>query len=82
MARTIGARAVAGGNTVEVMGRDQSKAADLANQVDKKLWDQMATLPLYQKPTFIAYQSSVQGVEDNASQAGPLWNSEVWSQKQ
>ena len=30
MARTIGARAVAGGNTVEVMGRDQSKAADLA----------------------------------------------------
>ena len=30
MARTIGARAVAGGNTVEVMGRDQSKTADLA----------------------------------------------------
>ncbi|MEU6520018.1 NAD(P)-binding domain-containing protein [Streptomyces sp. NPDC046978] len=30
MARTIGARAIAGGNTVEVMGRDQSKAAGLA----------------------------------------------------
>lgn len=30
MARTIGARAVAGGNTVEVMGRDRSRAADLA----------------------------------------------------
>src|ERR1700733_14471350 len=30
MARTIGALAVAGGNPVEVMGRDQSKAADLA----------------------------------------------------
>ena len=30
MARTIAARAIAGGNTVEVMGRDQSKAADLA----------------------------------------------------
>jgi 8-hydroxy-5-deazaflavin:NADPH oxidoreductase len=30
MARAIGALAVAGGNTVEVMGRDQSKAADLA----------------------------------------------------
>ncbi|MGC0385956.1 MULTISPECIES: NADPH-dependent F420 reductase [unclassified Streptomyces] len=30
MARTIGARATAGGNTVEVMGRDRSKAADLA----------------------------------------------------
>ncbi|GAA3734247.1 NADPH-dependent F420 reductase [Streptomyces tremellae] len=33
MARTIGARAIAGGNTVEVMGRDQSKAADLATSL-------------------------------------------------
>jgi 8-hydroxy-5-deazaflavin:NADPH oxidoreductase len=30
MARAIGALAVAGGNTVEIMGRDRSKAADLA----------------------------------------------------
>ncbi len=30
MARTIGERAIAGGNTVEVIGRDQSKAAHLA----------------------------------------------------
>jgi predicted dinucleotide-binding enzyme len=30
MARTIGALAVAGGNTVEVMGRDHARAADLA----------------------------------------------------
>jgi predicted dinucleotide-binding enzyme len=30
MARTIGARALAGGNTVEVMGRDRSRAAALA----------------------------------------------------
>jgi 8-hydroxy-5-deazaflavin:NADPH oxidoreductase len=30
MARTIGVLAVAGGNTVEIIGRDESKAADLA----------------------------------------------------
>src|ERR1700751_1556354 len=30
MARAIGALAIAGGNTVEILGRDQSKAADLA----------------------------------------------------
>jgi hypothetical protein len=30
MSRTIGTLAIAGGNTVEVMGRDQSKANDLA----------------------------------------------------
>ena len=33
MASTIGALAVAGGNTVEVIGRDQSKAADLAKSL-------------------------------------------------
>jgi predicted dinucleotide-binding enzyme len=30
MARTIGTLTIAGGNTVEIIGRDQSKAADLA----------------------------------------------------
>ena len=30
MARTIGTLAVAGGNTIEIMGRDQAKADDLA----------------------------------------------------
>ncbi|HTX12798.1 MAG TPA: NAD(P)-binding domain-containing protein [Solirubrobacteraceae bacterium] len=30
MARTIGTLAIAGGNTVEIMGRDQSKAVELA----------------------------------------------------
>jgi hypothetical protein len=30
MARAIGALAVAGGNTVEIIGRDQSKADELA----------------------------------------------------
>lgn len=33
MARAIGALAVAGGNTVEIIGRDQSKAADLAKDL-------------------------------------------------
>jgi predicted dinucleotide-binding enzyme len=33
MARTIGVRAVAGGNRVEVMGRDHAKATDLAEAI-------------------------------------------------
>jgi predicted dinucleotide-binding enzyme len=33
MARAIGALAVAGGNTVEVIGRDRAKAADLAKEL-------------------------------------------------
>ena len=58
---------------------DPAAAAALANQVDTALWDQMATLPLYQKPTFIAHQANIENVVDNSSQAGPLWNSEQWA---
>jgi len=58
---------------------DPKKAAALANQADKLLWDQMYTLPLYQKPTFIAYQSNIKNVQDNSSQTGPLWNAEKWA---
>ncbi|MBO0879574.1 MAG: hypothetical protein J2P17_04230 [Mycobacterium sp.] len=50
-----------------------------ANEADKLLWDQMATLPLYQKPTFLAYDSNFKGIGDNPTQAGPLWNSDTIS---
>ena len=53
-----------------------------ANQVDKALWDQMATIPLYQKPTFIGYRASLENVVDNASVQRPLWNSDRWAVKQ
>ncbi len=58
---------------------DPDKQAELGNQIDALLWDQLATIPLYQKPTFLAWQNSINNVEDNASQAGPLWNSEQWT---
>lgn len=61
------------------MEPDPAAQAELGNQIDALLWEQVATVPLYQKPTFIAYQSSIQGVEDNATQAGPLWNSDTWT---
>jgi len=58
---------------------DDKQIADTGNQVDKLLWDQMATLPLYQKPTFIAYSNTVKNVKDNPTQQGPLWNSSTWT---
>jgi len=73
-----------------VVTTDPAKAADLANQTDAQLWTDMFTLPLYQKPTFIAYSSAYKaynkddqtGVGDNASKDGPLWNSDTWSLKE
>jgi peptide/nickel transport system substrate-binding protein len=60
---------------------ERDKQADLGNEIDALLWEQMATIPLYQKPTFLAHSSTLNGAEDNATQAGPLWNSSTWSLK-
>jgi predicted dinucleotide-binding enzyme len=46
MARAIGALAVAGGSTVEIIGRDQSKAADLASALgDSTTTAEFAAVP-------------------------------------
>ncbi|MEO8888121.1 MAG: ABC transporter family substrate-binding protein [Jatrophihabitantaceae bacterium] len=58
---------------------DAEKAA--ANAADKQLWTDMFTLPLYQKPTLLAFDNTYTGIADNATQAGPLWNSEGFAVK-
>ena len=54
---------------------------DLWNQVDTQLWSDMFTLPLYQKPTFLGYSSNYTGIDDNATLAGPFWNSQDFAKK-
>ncbi len=34
------------------------------------------TIPLYQYPTVTAWSSDFEGIAPNATNAGPLWNSE------
>jgi peptide/nickel transport system substrate-binding protein len=41
----------------------------------------MFTLPLYQKPTLLAFDSKYTGIGDNATQAGALWNSDSFALK-
>ncbi len=53
---------------------DRDAAVTMANEADALLWEEMATIPLYQKPTFTAWSSTLEGIEPNASLAGPLWN--------
>jgi peptide/nickel transport system substrate-binding protein len=60
---------------------DTTEEIKWANEADKLLWDQMYTLPLYQKPTLLAFDSNFTGIGDNATQAGPLWNSETFKKK-
>jgi glutathione transport system substrate-binding protein len=60
---------------------DPPKQADLANQADTQLWSNLFTLPLYQKPTFLAWDSNYTGIDENSTNSGPLWNSEKYARK-
>lgn len=58
---------------------DPEAQAEIGNRIDALLWEQVATVPLYQRPEFMAWQSSIEGPQSNPTQAGPLWNSETWT---
>jgi peptide/nickel transport system substrate-binding protein len=60
---------------------DEAASAELGNQIDQQLTADMATIPLYAKPTYLAVRNSFTGVGDNATQEGPFWNSNLWAQK-
>lgn len=55
---------------------DPEVAAGIANEVDAILWDEMVTIPLYQRPILTAWSSEFAGIEPNATNAGQLWNSD------
>jgi peptide/nickel transport system substrate-binding protein len=60
---------------------DLTKQAETANAADTQLWQDMFTLPLYQKPTLLAFDSNFVNVGENSTNSGPLWNSEVFARK-
>jgi len=60
---------------------DAAKVKAGWNEVDTQLWADMATVPLYQKPTYIAFRNTFANVHDNASSDGPFWNAETWGLK-
>jgi glutathione transport system substrate-binding protein len=60
---------------------DPAKATELGNQIDQQITTDMATIPLYQKPTFIAWRNTFGNIADNSTQDGPFWNANLWGQK-
>jgi peptide/nickel transport system substrate-binding protein len=60
---------------------DEARSAELGNQIDQQLTADMATIPLYAKPTYLAVRNTFSGVGDNATQEGPFWNAGLWAQK-
>jgi peptide/nickel transport system substrate-binding protein len=60
---------------------DPAKATELGNQIDQQITADMATIPLYQKPTFIAWRNTFGNIADNSTQDGPFWNANLWGLK-
>jgi peptide/nickel transport system substrate-binding protein len=58
---------------------DPPRSAALANQIDRKLWERLPSIPLFQRPTFIAWRDILRNVTDNHTVEGPLWNAETWA---
>ncbi|MBI2710051.1 MAG: ABC transporter family substrate-binding protein [Actinobacteria bacterium] len=57
---------------------DPQKRADLWNQIDKLLWDQAGSLPMWQNPEIIAWNNKVKNVTFNGYQ-GFGWDMADWS---
>ncbi len=58
-----------------------SQEASDFNQADRLLWDDMATLPLYQKPQYFAWNNGYGNLIPNVSNVGIPWNANLWGVK-
>jgi peptide/nickel transport system substrate-binding protein len=61
---------------------DPAERAALYNQADDLWLSQVPLIPMYQKPTYFAWNSTIVGPQDNATQIGPLWNVGDWTGKE
>lgn len=57
---------------------DNDQRAEALNQADAIMSEDVPTIPLYQKPTFLAYSTKVHGLVDNPTDEGFTWNTEDW----
>jgi peptide/nickel transport system substrate-binding protein len=55
-----------------------AKRQTLFNKADAMMANDLPTIPLFQKPTFFVYSTSVHGMQDNSTNQGPTWNAEQW----
>lgn len=57
---------------------DQKRRTAMLNRVNELLADDLPVMPLYQKPTFLAWDSHLEGPQPNPTEWGHLWNVEEW----
>jgi peptide/nickel transport system substrate-binding protein len=58
---------------------DPDAQTKLIGQVEKFLWDDLATIPLFAFPGVVAYSTAIEGVKFQPSQTQVEWNMQEWS---
>jgi len=58
---------------------NDAKRLVLIKKVGKVLASDIPMVPLYQRPTYLVYKTSVKGMVDNPTSQGPSFNAENWS---
>ena len=60
---------------------NDAKRLALIKKVGKVLASDVPMIPLFQRPTYFVYKTSLGGLVDNPTSQGPTWNAEAWSKK-
>jgi peptide/nickel transport system substrate-binding protein len=53
--------------------------AAVSNRAFALIAKDLATIPLFQKPTYLIYKSKIKGVKENPTSEGPVWNIGKWT---
>ncbi|MFI7613489.1 ABC transporter family substrate-binding protein [Nonomuraea terrae] len=58
---------------------DKTKHAPLIAQIEKTLWDDLATIPLFAHPNLLAWDEELQNIVPNPAQSSVTWNMDKWT---
>jgi ABC-type transport system substrate-binding protein len=58
---------------------NDKKRLALVNRAGAIMGNDVPMIPLFQRPTYLVYKTSVKGMVDNPSSQGPSFNAEAWS---
>ncbi len=58
---------------------DEAAKVDTVNQIDAIIWEDLATIPLFQFADLVANSDTVSNVVANPTQQDITWNAASWS---
>ncbi|MDV6011550.1 ABC transporter family substrate-binding protein [Haloechinothrix sp. LS1_15] len=58
---------------------DRDEALSIAADIERHLWEDLVTIPLYQHPNIAAWQPDIENLVMNPTQTGLVWNMPEWS---